>query len=140
MCFFASGGNVSIVPIFRQFCACLSDGNGASFGMIARYGVSFRCRYTSYIPFSLVEATSGVIRPRRGASFLQLLRINAAKICVILCTEATRTAGHLREIVSTILARPDEESRTGGLQMVFPPHLTRKRKQIGRQGNHCWRA
>jgi integrase len=30
--------------------------------------------------------------------------------------------------------------RTGVLQMAFPPHLTRKRNQIGRQGNHCWRA
>src|SRR5689334_3742329 len=28
--------------------------------MIARYGVSFRCRYTSYIPASLVEAMPGV--------------------------------------------------------------------------------
>jgi hypothetical protein len=24
--------------------------------------------------------------------------------------------------------------------MVFPLHLTRKREQIGRQGNHRWRA
>jgi hypothetical protein len=60
MCFFASGDTVSIVPTFRQFCACLSDGNGAFFGMIARYGVSFRCRYTSYIPLGLVEAVPGV--------------------------------------------------------------------------------
>jgi hypothetical protein len=28
--------------------------------VIARYGVSFRCRYKSYIPSSLVEATPGV--------------------------------------------------------------------------------
>ena len=48
ICFFISGDTVSIVPTFRQFCACLSDGNGASFEMIARYGVSFRCRYKSY--------------------------------------------------------------------------------------------
>jgi hypothetical protein len=26
------------------------------------------------------------------------------------------------------------------LHVAFPPHLTRKRKQIGRQGSHCWRA
>jgi hypothetical protein len=37
------------------------------------------------------------------------------------------------------MQRPDEESRPGKLAdftVVFPPHLTRKRKQIGRQGNH----
>src|SRR5215469_16865540 len=72
MCFLASGDTVSIVPTFRQFCACLSDGNGASFGIIARYGVSFGCRYMSYIfaaclvryaalPASLVEATPCVL-------------------------------------------------------------------------------
>jgi len=35
--------------------------------------------------------------------------------------------------------RLDEESRSGGLAdsiRAFPPHLTRKREQSGRQGNH----
>src|SRR5215470_13302629 len=70
MYFFASGDTVSIVPTFRQFCACLSDGNGASFGTIARYSVSFRCRYTSYIASSLVEAAPGVHRPQARGSRL----------------------------------------------------------------------
>jgi hypothetical protein len=49
----------------------------------------------------------------------------------------------LPRIEHSIMLRPDEESpvwQTGGLQMVFPLHLTRKREQIGRQGNHRWRA
>src|SRR5215469_11198381 len=71
ICFFASGDTVSIIPTFRQFCACLSDGNGASFGMIARYGVSFRCRYTSYIASSLVEAAPGVHPAWARPQFLQ---------------------------------------------------------------------
>ena len=44
---------------------------------------------------------------------------------------------------SRIATRPDEESQSGGLadfKKVFPPHLIRKRKQIGRQGSHRWRA
>src|SRR5215471_9613196 len=116
MCFFASGGNVSIVPIFRQFCACLSDGNGASFGMIARYGVSFRCRYTSYIPSSLVEAAPGVHPAWARPQFLQRSdkrRKTRLADAVILSTGAVSTARHLREIVPRIAERPNEESRSG---------------------------
>jgi len=39
--------------------------------------------------------------------------------------------------------RPNEESQSGRLALhtAFPPHLfPRNGKQIGRQGNHCWRA
>jgi len=53
-----------------------------------------------------------------------------------------RASGHLDERVHNQSATRWRKSawQTGGLQMAFPPHLTRKRKQIGRQGDHCWRA
>ena len=61
----------------------------------------------------------------------------------ILSTGTGYTSRRSLEMVPTMVVRPDEESRSGGLadfKKVFPPHLIRKRKQIGRQGDHCWRA
>jgi hypothetical protein len=61
----------------------------------------------------------------------------------ILSTGTGYTSRRSLEMVPTMVVRRDEESRSGGLadfKKVFPPHLIRKRKQIGRQGDHCWRA
>ena len=96
MCLFASGDTVSIVPIFRQFRACFSDGNGASFRMMARYAVSFRCRYKSYtcaawhtvrcFPASLVRTTPGVHPAGRGTSLSPENRVADLSPAVILST------------------------------------------------------
>src|SRR5262249_29859755 len=81
ICFLTSGDTISIVPTFRQFCACLSDGHGASFGMIARYGVSFRCRYTSYTFAAAVQYVAlplVYLRPRPADIRLGAARFRSA--------------------------------------------------------------
>ena len=84
---------------------------------------------------SLVEATPGVHPAGAGPSF-SVTRGD-------LIHRAFSAPGHFREIVPRIATRPDEESRCGRpAEFKWPslPHLTRKREQIGRQGDHSWHA
>src|SRR6516225_10874142 len=122
MCLFASGDTVSIVPIFRQFRACFSDGNGASFRMMARYAVSFRCRYKSYtcaawhtvrcFPASLVRATPGVHPAGRGTSLSPQNRVaDLSPRGDLIHMELFRASGHLRERVPKL--RSDQMKKVG---------------------------